>query len=144
MTINLKVTSDGFKCATDEDWEKKITFKRGTIVKCTIQEYRNYKFHKLYFALINLSWEYLTESQRTFFHDSVEAFRKTVEVAAGHYEPVYSVARQSWLEVPKSVAFDKLSEADFKNLYERVKNVIFQMFIPSVRKDEFEYELRNF
>ena len=144
MKINLVVTSEGFRCATDDDYEKKKTLKRGTVVQCTIQEYRNYKFHRLYFSLINLSWEYLSEQQRAFFKDNVDAFRKTVEVAAGHYEPVYSVARQSWLEVPKSIAFDKLDEASFHELYEKVKSVIFSMFIPDVSKDAFEYELRNF
>lgn len=144
MKINLVVTSEGFRCATDDDYEKKKTLKRGTVVQCTILEYRNYRFHRLYFSLINLSWEYLSEQQRAFFKDNVDAFRKTVEVAAGHYEPVYSVARQSWLEVPKSIAFDKLDEASFHQLYEKVKSVIFSMFIPDVSKDAFEYELRNF
>lgn len=144
MKINLVVTSEGFRCATDDDYEKKKTLKRGTVVQCTILEYRNYSFHRLYFSLINLSWEYLSEQQRAFFKDNVDAFRKTVEVAAGHYEPVYSVARQSWLEVPKSIAFDKLDEASFHVLYEKVKSVIFSMFIPDVSKDAFEYELRNF
>lgn len=144
MKINLVVTSEGFKPCTDDDYEKKKTLKRGTIVECTIKEKRNYKFHKLYFSLINLSWEYLDESQRAFFHENVDAYRKTVEVAAGHYEPVYSVARQSWLEVPKSIAFDKLSEADFHDLFERVKAVIYQTFIPNVNKEEFEYILKDF
>lgn len=144
MKINLVVTSEGFRCAADEDFEKKKTLKRGSVIECTVKEFRNYQFHKLYFAMINLSWEYLTEQQREFFHDSVDAFRKTCEVAAGHYEPVYSVARQAWLEVPKSIAFDKLDEAGFHELYERVKTVIFQTFIPSINLDEFELELRNF
>lgn len=144
MKINLVVTSEGFKPCSDEDFEKKKTLKRGTVVECVVKEYRNYKFHKLYFSMINLSWEYLDESQRAFFKENVDAFRKTVEVAAGHYEPVYSVSRQTWLEVPKSIAFDKLDEASFHDLYEKVKNIIFQMFIPSVNKDAFEMELRNF
>lgn len=144
MKINLVVTSEGFRCATDDDYEKKKTLKRGTVVQCTIQEYRNYKFHRLYFSLINLSWEYLSEQQRAFFKDNVDAFRKTVEVAAGHYEPVYSVARQSWLEVPKSIAFDKLDEASFHELYNKVKDVLYNMFIPNINKEDFEYELRNY
>lgn len=144
MKINLQVTSEGFKCASDEDWEKKKTLKRGTIVECTVKEYRNYKFHKLYFSMINLSWEYLDESQRAFFKENVDTFRKTVEIAAGHYEPVYSVSRHMWLEVPKSIAFDKLDEASFHELYERVKTVIFQTFIPQIKMDEFEYALKDF
>lgn len=144
MRINLVVTSEGFRCATDDDYEKKRTLKRGTVVNCMIKEYRNYRFHKLYFALINLSWEYLNEQQREFFKDSVDAFRKTVEIAAGHYEPVYNVRRNEWLEVPKSIAFDKLTEAEFHELYNKVKDVVYNTFIPNINKDEFEFELRNF
>lgn len=144
MKINLVVTSEGFRCATDDDYEKKKTLKRGSVIECTVREFRNYKFHRLYFSLINLSWEYLDETQRKFFKDDVNAFRKTVEVAAGHYEPVYSTKRNEWLEVPKSIAFDKLDEAGFHDLYERVKNVIYQVFIPNVNKENFEYELRIF
>lgn len=144
MKINLVVTSEGFRCASDDDFEKKKTLKRGSVVECVIREFRNYQFHRLYFAMINLSWEYLTEQQREFFHENVDAFRKTVEVAAGHYEPVYSVSRQTWLEVPKSIAFDKLDEASFHELYERVKSVIFQTFIPNVNKEQYEETLRYF
>ena len=144
MKLNLQVTSDGFKCATDDDWEKKRTLKRGSIVECTIKEQRNYKFLKLYFSMINLSWEYLSEAQQEFFHNSIEAFRKTAEIAAGHYEPVYNVYRNEWVEVPKSIAFDKLDESSFHELYEKVKSIIFITFIPQVNKDEFEYALKDF
>lgn len=144
MRINLVVTSEVFRCATDDDYEKKRTLKRGMVVECVVKEHRNYQFLKLYFSLINLSWEYLNEQQREFFHDSVEAFRKTVEVAAGHFEPVYNVTRKEWVEVPKSIAFDKLTEADFHELYEKVKDVIFRTFIPNVNRDEFEYAIKDF
>lgn len=144
MKINLVVTSSGFVPCTDEDYEKKKTLKRGTVVECTIKEHRNYKFHKLYFSLINLAWEYLSEQQMEFFHDSAEAFRKCVEVAAGHFELVYSVVRKEWVETPKSIAFDKLNESDFSKLYERVKDVIFNMFIPDISKVDFEEQIKYF
>ena len=144
MKINLVVTSEGFRCASDDDYEKKRTLKRGTVVECTVKEYRNYKFHKLYFSLINLSWEYLTEQQRAFFKDDVDRFRETVQIAAGHYESCYSLARGEWFEKPKSIAFDKLTDAEFHELYEKVKNIIFQTFIPNVNKVEFEYAIKDF
>ena len=137
-------TPTGLKPMYDEDYDQKKMLKVGTVYEATIKELRNVAFHRKYFSLINLSWEYLNEQQRAFFKEDVNAFRKTVEVAAGHFEPVYSVARQSWLEVPKSIAFDKLSESDFEQLYEKVKTVIFQTFIPSSVKDEFEYVLKDF
>lgn len=144
MKINLVVASDGFRCATDEDLELKKTLKRGTVVECTIKEVRNLQFHRLYFALIHCAWEYLTEQQREFFKEDVELFRKTVQVAAGHCELCYSVARREWIEVPKSIAFDRLSESDFSKLYERVRDVIYTMFIPNINKKEFEEQLIYF
>lgn len=137
-------TPSGLKPMYDEDFDQKKKLKVGSVYEATINEMRNVAFHRKYFSLINLSWEYLNEKQRRFFKENIDAFRKTVEVAAGHYEPVYSIARQSWLEVPKSIAFDKLSEADFEQLYEKVKYVIFNMFIPDSVKDEFEYVLKDF
>lgn len=137
-------TPTGLKPMYDEDYDKKKMLKVGTVYEVTVKELRNVAFHRKYFSLINLAWEYLDEHQRSFFKEDVNAFRKTVEVAAGHYEPVYSVARQSWLEVPKSIAFDKLSESDFEQLYEKVKTVIFNTFIPYVNRDNFEYVLKDF
>lgn len=144
MKINLVVTEDGFVCATDKDKEEKKTLKRGTVVECTIKEYRNYKFHKKYFSLINCAWEYLNEEQQQFFYNSKDSFRKTVEISAGHCEPVYNRTRNEWIDMPKSVAFDKMTEAEFSQLYERVKDVLYSLFLTSVNREEFENELRWF
>ena len=144
MKINLVVTSEGFRPATDADFEAKKTLKRGTVVECTLKEYRNDRVHKKYFALINSAWEYLNDAQRKFFYDNVDSFRKTVEVSAGHCEPVYNRTRNEWLDMPKSIAFDKMTESEFSALYERVKDVLFSLFISNVNKDDFEKELINF
>lgn len=144
MKINLVVTADGFICATDDDREQKKTLKRGTVVECVIKEYRNYRFHKLYFALFGCAWEYLTEEQQRFFNYNKESFRKTVEIASGHCEPVYDRRRNTWFDIPKSVAFDKLTEAEFHSLYERARDVIYTMFISDINKKDFEEELRFF
>lgn len=144
MKINLVVTEDGFVCATDKDKEEKKTLKRGTVVECTIKEYRNYKFHKKYFSLINCAWEYLNEEQQQFFYNNKDSFRKTVEISAGHCEPVYNRTRNEWIDMPKSVAFDKMTEAEFSQLYERVKDVLYNLFLNSVNREEFEDSLRYF
>ena len=142
MKMRVVNTASGFVPETDVDYEAKKKLKGGSTYEITIKEVRNPKFHRLYFSLINLSWEYISEQRRQFFHDDIEAYRKAVEIAAGHYEPVYSVARRMWLEMPKSIAFDKLSESDFHDLYERVKDVIVSLFIPDDVRDEFEKQLQ--
>lgn len=144
MKINLVCTADGFKPATDEDYEAKKSIKNGTVCECVIKEYRNYKFLKKYFSLINCAWEFLSEEQQKFFYDSKDSFRKTVEVAAGHCEPVYNRTRNEWLDMPKSIAFDKLTESEFSQLYERVKDVLYNLFLTSVNREEFAENLKWF
>lgn len=142
MKINLVVTSDGFKPCEDDDYEKKRTLKRGTVVECTVKEYRNYQFLKKYFALINCAWGYLSEAQQRFFHDNKDSFRKTVEISAGNCEPVYNRTRNEWLDVPKSISFDRMTESEFSQMYERVKDVLYNLFLTSVNREEFENQLK--
>ena len=144
MKIRVVNTATGFVPETDEDHELKRKMKIGSTYEAVFSEVRNPKVHRLYFALINCSWEYLTEQQREFFKEDVVLFRKTVQVAAGHYEPCYSIARREWIEVPKSIAFDRLSESDFSKLYERVRDVIYTTFIPNINKKAFEEQLKYF
>ena len=65
-------------------------------------------------------------------------------MAAGWCEPIYSIAQKEWIEVPKSIAFDKMDEDEFQNLYERVKDVLFKCFLKNISVEEFEKNLINF
>lgn len=144
MDIKLIRTSAGFRLCDDNDYEQTRKLKTGKVYMCKIKLMRNYELHKKYFALINCAWAYLDEPAREFFHGSVDGFRKAVEIAAGHYEQVYSLFRGEWLQIPKSVAFDKMSQEDFSDLYERVKEVLFALFLKNVSQEEFMNELINF
>jgi hypothetical protein len=57
---------------------------------------------------------------------------------------VYSIERREWLEIPKSIAFDKMDEAAFSDLYERVKDVILSTFLHNVDEEEFLHKLSGF
>lgn len=144
MKINVVNTVMGFVPALDEDSEKKRKMKIGAIYEVSIKLKRNYEFHKKYFALIRCAWEYQLERSVEHFKNDIELFRKTVEIAAGHCEVVYSIKRREWLEVPKSIAFDAMSEDEFQNLYERVKDVLYVYFLKHVTPEEFEGNLQFF
>lgn len=104
---------------------------------------RNYEFHKKYFALINCAWEFLTETQQEFFKTK-KGFRKTMEIAAGHCETVYSIARREWVETTRSVSFDEMDEDEFQDLYDRVFDVILQYPLKTIDREFFEKNLMNF
>lgn len=137
-------TAHGLVPCTDEDYEKKRRLKPGRVYKTKVTLARNYEFHKKYFALINCAWEYQDERTAAFFRHSPEAFRKSVEIAAGHCEPVYNIARREWTEQARSVAFDQMDEAEFQDLYERVKDVLFSTFLRRVTPQEFMRNLSSF
>lgn len=144
MKLRVVNTATGLVPETDSDAELKRRMKIGATYEVTVKEVRNPKFHRLFFALLNCAWSYLTEQQQTFFNDNVEKFRETLLIATGYTETFYDIKRHAWLEKPRSIAFDKMTESDFSNFYERSKDVIFNYFIPEVKRDEFEQQLRFF
>lgn len=144
MKINLYNTPSGLRPLYDEDFDEKKKLKVGETYVAEIKLHRNSSFHRKYFALINLAWEYLPEKQTEGFRGNKELFRKYCEVAAGFCEPFYSPARKEWVEVPKSISFSSMDEAEFIDLYERVKDVIFGIIGRFVTEEEFVNTLASF
>lgn len=144
MQLFLKNTSAGLIPLYDEGYENKRKLKIGETYKVKITKARNVGLHRKYFALISCAWEYLNESQTKFFGENKEQFRKTIEIAAGHCDTVFSLSRREWVEVPKSISFEKMDELQFRELYDRCKDVIFGVFLKHISIEEFEKELINF
>lgn len=64
--INLvKVSPDCFMPATVEDKEKMTRIKSHEWIQCEYKTVRNYEFHKRFFALLNLGFEYWTPTGGT-------------------------------------------------------------------------------
>jgi hypothetical protein len=143
MEIHLQKTPTGLVPLYDTDFEEAKKLKNGTIYKAKIVQPRNIDLHRKYFALINCAWEYLNEAQQQHYANR-ENFRKTVEIAAGHFETCYSLERKEWLQVPKSISFSSMKEFEFRDLYTAVKDVIFSVFLRHVSFEDFEKELIHF
>ena len=96
------------------------------------------------FALIQCAWEYQNEKVVEHFKSNIELFRKTVEMAAGHCDLICSIERKEWIETPKSIAFDAMSESEFQDLYDNVLSVLFRIFLKHVTEEEFKRNLQYF
>ncbi len=144
MKINLVRKDFALYPATDEDMERMLKLKKGAPFEANIRQVRNYPFLRKFFALINVSWEFLDERQQDFFHGSKEGFRHTLTMAAGYYDTAYSVTSGQWMQIPKSISFDKMDEPEFDKLYESVVNVIFRLFLARVDKEQFYNALKDF
>ena len=144
MKINLVNTLEGFKLATDADYELKRKLKLGRVYQFETKLLRNYEFLKKYHKLIAVAFEYQNEKVQEHFHNSIESFRKTVQVAAGYCDTYYSISRKEWVEESKSISFEKMEEEDFQELYSKVKDVLFLYFLKNISEQEFMKNLANF
>lgn len=143
MKLHLKNTEYGLRPCTDSDYDNKKKLKIGSVYEVEIREERNYQFLRKYFALIRCAYAFLTPSQQEFIK-SEEGLRKTVQIAAGYCDVYYSIKRREWIEESKSIAFEKMDEAEFSQLYEAVKLVLFSTFLKNVDEKTFMRELVNF
>jgi len=144
MKFHAVNTTSGLVPATDSDYEKKSKLKLGEVYEVSVRLFRNYEFHKKYFKLISVAWEFMREDQHKFFKQNKDAFRKTIEVASGHFDLVYNLEQRSWVEVPKSIAFNKMGEDEFQELYNRVKDTLYQTALRNISREDFERVLSNF
>ena len=144
MQLFLLNTVAGLVPLFDADYEEKRKLKIGEKYKAKITKVRNLEFHRKYFALINTAWEYQNERTTAHFKESIEHFRKTVEIAAGHCDTVYNISLKTWTDIPKSIAFDKMDGAEFETLYDNVRRVLFDVFLKHISEEEFMKNLVNY
>lgn len=143
MKLNLLCTSHGLVPMYDRDYDLKKRLKVGATYVADIKVSRNVQFHRKYWALLNTAWSLLPERTSNGFR-SLEGFRAYVTVAAGHYDLYYNLRLKEFVETPKSIAFDRMDEAEFEDLYERTKDVIWGLLSDKVTEEEFYNTLSNF
>ena len=115
--------------------------KAGQRVDCDVSFPRNVRFHRKFFAMLNLgydAWEpdglkYKGEAVQKSF----ERFRHDVLILAGYYEPVYCVNGKTRL-LAKSISFGRMSEDEFEEVYSRVADVILQKILTKYTRDDLD------
>jgi hypothetical protein len=143
MKLLVVNTPRGLVPLEDDDYEEKKKLKLGQTYSVEVKVARNIDFHRKYFALISYAWEFLNEQETERFRTK-ENFRKYVEVAAGHCDVIFHPRLQEYVEIPKSISFGKMDNAEFSDLYKRVKDVIFSLIGNRVTQDQFERLLLDF
>ena len=143
MKLLVINTPRGLVPLGDDDYEQKRKLKLGETYSVEVKVVRNVDFHRKYFALIAYAWEFLNERETERFKNK-ENFRKYIEIAAGHCDVIFHPRLQEFVEIPKSIAFAKMDNTAFSDLYGRVKDVIFSIIGDRVTQEEFERLLIDF
>jgi len=104
-----------------EDYDKIKKIKPLKVVKCKVTQPRNLKFHRKYFALINLVFR--NQEQYT----NSDHLRKDLAIASGYYTQHTTFNGQTRTEA-KSISFTKMTELEFSELYNATLNAIEKYF----------------
>lgn len=143
MKIQVICTTNGLVPLGDDSYDEKRKLRVGQVYECDVKVVRSYPFLKKAFALLNAAWSLMNERQQAGWR-SKEGFRNYLTVAAGHYDTYYNQRLQAFVELPRSWSFDKMDEAEFSDLYSRMKDVVFAVLGDRVTEEVFDRVLANF
>ena len=113
-----------------DEWFGKLKF--GQAVDGEFRLPRNGKFHRLFFAMLNVAFANYewpeVETQWGKAKCNFDLFRKYVTVRAGHYQAALTPKGEVRAE-PKSISWASMGEDEFKQLYSDVLDVILMEFL---------------
>lgn len=131
----VKLKNGTYSPAYESDWQESNRVAVGDEVKAT--RARNPLFHRKFFALINLMFD----NQDDYKKGQEELFRKLMIINAGYYDE--AVDKDGKVQrIPRSIAFENMSQADFEKLYEAMLDVAAVKL--RTAKEEIQTELINF
>lgn len=135
-------------CEEAREWLQKK--KMGATILVEPKELRNPGFHKKFFALMQLGFDYWSESVSETLEykgqqilPNFERFRKDVTILAGYFTPVVNLKGETRLEA-ESISWSKMNEERFEKLYSATINVLLRMvFNGRISRQMTEKELRD-
>jgi len=145
MRLNLKKVTGVTIVPEDKESADFIDkLKINEVITAEFKKPRNYKFHKKYFALLNFAYEnWEPEALQDAKWDNVipeksfNRFRKDLIILSGHYDAVYRVDGSVRIEA-KSIAFNKMNEETFAELYDATINVILKKILTNYSREDLD------
>lgn len=128
--------------ATDKDREAFGKIQYGETFACKSTDQRNLQHHRKFFALIRLAFDNMPEKFDGYFADENQLRYELIK-RAGYFEE-YTDFKGNKQYRAKSIAFDKMGQEEFTNLYNRVIDVVIQWLLPDLDRDLLEHEIMNF
>lgn len=145
--LYLTKTAAGALAPADQQSTECIAkLKLGTTVAATVRQPRNVRFHRKFWALLNVAydaWEPVgKEYKGQPVQKNFEQFRRDVTILAGYYESTYTLKGEVRL-VPKSISFASMDEDEFGKLYSAIIDVILSRILTNYTKDDLDNVVEN-
>lgn len=126
----IKQLNNTFKIAYNSDYENAKKIPLNEPIEFEFKKVRNYKFHKKFFALINLVFD------NQEIYNNIEHLRKELIIASGHYDLIFDLETGQQKKEAQSIKFSSMDEIEFNKLYSDVLKIIVDKF----KFDRFEIE----
>ena len=142
MKLHVLNTKNGLIPIYSVDFDEKKKLKVGNEYQVEVKKIRNPKFHRKYFALLNMAYDNLNEKLSATY-PNIDIFRKSVQVMAGYCEIAYTLDGEQII-TPKSISFAGMDETEFESLYNDVLDVLIKHVFIGMSKEFIDNELINF
>jgi len=131
----FKRSFSGFEPIDDNAKSMLKKYKFGDEAEIEIKQKRNVKFHRLFFAMINLTYN------NQDITDDRNDFREAVIIHAGYYR-LQKQIDGSEIKRAESISFAKMDNITFSELYSKVFDVCLKIL--GCKSEELEDELLRF
>jgi hypothetical protein len=129
LKLLLVKTPGGFSCADQQTADLHAKLKTGQTIHGDFKRLRNARFHRKFFSLLQLGFEYFEPEQlNTKWGEpekEFENFRENVTIIAGYGYPVFNLDNTFRVKA-KSISFANMEQDEFEKLYQDVLTVLMQ------------------
>ena len=119
----------------------------GQYFNASITTPRNYKFHKKFFALLNLAFNHWNPEPVMTRHGQAQKcrdqFREDLIILSGHYVITRRLDGTERIRA-KSIKFSNMDEEEFTVLYDSIVTVIIQKILIGWTVEEIQESVGNF
>ncbi len=129
--------------AYDTDYKALQSIPLGDIITVDLSLERNPGFHRKFFAMIRFFYEHMPEIITDKYPDPETFRRQFLFYYCGVTEEVTDWKGERHI-IPKSVSYGAMDDAEFREIYEAIREKIVHDFFPDIQDEEFESELINF
>lgn len=141
MKINLIKQEQVLIPVTPSDEDKISSIKSGQFLEVDIKQKRNLKFHRKFFAMLNIGFEAFEPDQKDYKGQvavkNFDRFRKDVIILAGFYDATYDIQGNLKLEA-HSISFGKMSEDEFNKVYNACCNVLLLKVLHNYTREDLD------
>ncbi|MBO9484342.1 DUF1367 family protein [Salinisphaera sp. G21_0] len=142
----IKRLDGSFVPATHQDAEKCNKIKVGAGIRAQWKQKRNIKFHRKYFALLNIGFDAFEPAVQEYkgfqVQKSFERYRKDVICSAGFYDVIANLNGDIRREA-HSISFASMNEDQFSELYSNSVDVTLQRVLTNYTRGDLERQVER-